>query len=305
MTKFQNFLFLFIIQCSLVLSAAEEITCPLGKNEDHLTIQRIMMNYGKFVSDADHVAVFGARYPSEDLTDQDIQKAINQLNLAINCAQAILNNPTGDLLPNKVNDLHGTEQEEYIADFVSFTEDFRDALVAYQLSFKKILIEEVKNRNWEPIYQESLALNEMISHAHRKLSNTQSKTLTLQIFDTIPADAIPALSLKANMKQIKKSLNDISKNLNDSTFQQTNVDLSVLTQQLFTACLNQIPKELNNLPAEQKILAIQDYQKMIALGLELSQKLTQALQNYDMAQATDLLQKLNQLKQDGHQKYNP
>lgn len=305
MTKFQKFLFIVIIQCSLILSAAEEITCPLGKNEDHLTIQRVMMNYGKFVSDADHVAVFGARYPHEDLTDQDIQKAISQLDLAINCAQAILNNPTGDLLPNKAHDLHGAEQEEYISDFLSFTEDFRDALIAYQLSFKKILIEEITNRNWEPIYQESVDLNEMISHAHRKLSNNDLKILNLKILETVPADTTPAPSLKANMKQIKKSLNDISKNLNDATFQQANVDLSLLTQQLFTACLNQIPKELNDLPAEQKSLAVQDYQKMIGLGLELSQKLTQALQNSDIAQATDLLQKLNQLKQDGHQRYNP
>lgn len=305
MIKLKKLIFLLIISCAFVVNAADETTCPLGKNEDHLTIQRIMINYGKFVSDADHVAVYGARYPNEVLTDQDIEKAIKQLNLAINCAQAILNNPTGDLLPNKAHDLSGAEQEEYISDFLGFTEDFHEALTAYQLSFKNILEKDTTHRVWEPVYQESLALNEMISHAHRKLSNNQVQTMTYKIFDVNPFDTAPAPSLKSNMKQIKKALNDINKNLNDSALQQANVDLSLQTQQLFTACLNQIPKELNDLPEDKKLLAIQDYQKMIELGVELSQKLTQALQNSDLAQATDLLQQLNQLKQDGHQKYNP
>lgn len=279
---------------------ASAATCPLGAKDDHLTVHRIMINYGKYVGPADHIVLLGARYPNETVTDSDISTSIDQLGLAIACAQAILDNPTGDLLPDKASFLTGQEQKDYIDDFVYFTNEFHDALVVYRDSFKKMLATPKASRNWELLYAESKELNDLIDHAHRKTSIEMGQQ---NFAEAMP---LPGGTLKANMKEIGSRFKAIAASVTDANQNPTNALLADEITKLMLICKQQIPEGIMQIPdAAQRQKAMTDYQATLQEGADLSVKLQQALIVNDNVTAQALLLKLKQLKIDGHDRFNP
>lgn len=283
-----------------MITNASAATCPLGAKDDHLNIHRIMINYGKFVGPADHIVLLGARYPNETVTDADISSSIDQLASAIACAQAILDNPTGEMLPDKASFLTGQAQQDYIDDFVYFTNEFRDALEVYRNSFIKMLATPKESRNWELLYAESKELNDLIDHAHRK---TSIEVYQQNFTEAMP---LPGGTLKANMKEIGSRFKAIGASVTDTNQNATNALLADEITKLMLICKQQIPEGITQIPdAAQRQKAVTEYQAMLQEGADLSAQLQQAFIVNDNITAQALLLKLKQLKIDGHDRFNP
>jgi len=142
--------------------------CPVGSNDDHLTIHRVMQNFGRFTLAADSISLRSAN-PNETITDQQLNTAIENLGSAIDCAQAVLNNPAGDLLPDHASALSGDELKEYISDFVYFMNDFHDGLIEYRTLFQNILAKKPQERDFQPIRDKCKELDDLVEHAHHKV----------------------------------------------------------------------------------------------------------------------------------------
>lgn len=155
----------------LFVPLASMADCPLGAKEDHLTIQRVMRNFGRFVMVADSVALNGVN-PIEKpaIKDADISEAITKLGFAIDCSSEVLKNPTGDLLPSKLNLMTDEKEKAEIADdFVTFMGDFHDGLVEYQDMFKKLLAQPATDRNFDEVNNKRQELDDLVERAHKKL----------------------------------------------------------------------------------------------------------------------------------------
>lgn len=300
MRKSQILVVALLIQVSALFSVAAK-ACPLGAKEDHLTIQRVMMNFGKFVGQADHIALLGAKYPNETVTDADIADAINKLALAQTCAQAVIDKPEGDLLPSKVTFLDGDAKKEYIDDFVYFMTEFRDELIVYQDTFKTLAAAKAADRKWDDVYAESEKINKLIDHAHSKTSQDPSAKLVLRSHNF----SMSVGNLKQNMKQIEKNLKAIAAALNDASQNQNSAALAEQTAELFQTAQSQVPEAVSDLPSSQQQAAMQGYQQEIQKGIDLCSQLQNALLNNDSATAMQVLKALSNLKEEGHDQYNP
>ncbi|HWU44826.1 MAG TPA: cytochrome b562 [Bdellovibrio sp.] len=114
-----------------------------------------------------------------------------------------------------------------------------------------------------------------------------------------------AASLKLNMKQIGKNLKAIVATVNDSSKNQDNAGLAQQAAEAFQAVYNQVPDVINEMPADQQPEAIKGFQQEIQKGIDLFTQLKDAFLNGDNAGAAQILKALSQLKQDGHDQYNP
>jgi hypothetical protein len=141
--------------------------CPLGAKEDHLTIQRIMRNFGRFVTPADMVTIKGVN-PAEKVSDAELTDAIENLGKVIDCAQAVLDHPEGDLLPAESRRLEGSARKDYLDDFLLFMTDFRDGLKEYREMFQKTLLQKAPDRDYKPLRQKCIELDNLVEHAHKK-----------------------------------------------------------------------------------------------------------------------------------------
>lgn len=154
---------------SLSAMAGAAAECPLGAKEDHLTIQRVMINFGKYVSDADAVAQKGLR-PQETVTDAEIQAAADRLQIAIQCAEAVIQNPSGDLLPGPAFFMkEEAAKKEYIDDFVTFMGDFKDGLVDYRKVLLETLALKPEQRDFHAVMEQTQEVNKRVDRAHSKL----------------------------------------------------------------------------------------------------------------------------------------
>lgn len=157
------------VSVALMLPFAAGAVCPLGANETELTVQRVMRNFGRFISDADHLCI-KAKNPEELISNEEISAAINQLGLAIDCADEVLRNPTGDLLPSKIEFIQDAkEKKELVDDYIYFMTDFRDELIQYRKLFEALRAQEPALRNFQEINEKRQDLDHLVDRAHKKL----------------------------------------------------------------------------------------------------------------------------------------
>ncbi|WP_413290425.1 hypothetical protein [Bdellovibrio sp. HCB337] len=158
--------FIFVL-AFLPLAALAE--CPLGAKETHLTVNRVMRNFGKFVMEADYLCVRAAN-PVEKVTDADINTAITKLGMAIDCADQVLKDPTGDVLPSKLVFITDEkEKAEYVDDYIYFMTDYKDGLGQYRDMFKALLAQPAAERNFTEANEKRLELDHLVMRAHKKL----------------------------------------------------------------------------------------------------------------------------------------
>lgn len=143
-------------------------TCPLGKGETHLTIARVMRNFGRFTVEADSNALKGMN-PHDKVTIEHIRKSIDELGIAISCAQAVLESPKDDLLPSCTKALTGQAYGDYVSTYLRLMKDFEVALAVYQDLFKQVLAQPENERNFEVIYKQSKSIEELVDAAHKEL----------------------------------------------------------------------------------------------------------------------------------------
>jgi hypothetical protein len=168
MTKITLIVFSFIL---LPFVSMADVECPLGAKEDHLTVNRVMRNFGRFIMYADGVCV-KAQNPWEksNITDAEISEAIGKMNQVVACAEAVLKNPTGDVLPGKL--LIMTDEKakaELVDDYIYFMTDFKDAVVEYRELFKKLLIQKPADRNFDEANSKRHEIDALVMRAHKKI----------------------------------------------------------------------------------------------------------------------------------------
>jgi len=305
MMKSQVLVLAFLVQVFALFPLASQ-ACPLGAKEDHLTVQRVMLNFGKYIGQADNIALIGAKYPNETVTDAQIADVVNKIGLAITCAEAVIANPTGDLLPSKTVFLEGDALKEYIEDYVYFMTDFRDAMIHYKASFAAIGAVKAADRDWNALYAESEKLNSIIDHAHRKMGDAGSTRTHMATMSMLPTlAATPGGSLKQNMKAAEKNLKAIAATVNDPSKNQENAALAYDAAAYFHMTYSQVPESISDLPASRQQAALQGYQAEIRKSVEACVNLQQALLANDNATAAQILKSLSDLKDEGHDQYNP
>lgn len=157
-----------ILVLSLAIFPLISDACPIGAKEDHLTISRVMRNFGRYSREAESLTLLGKDYPL-DVKESVLDKAITDLNLVVSCADAVINDPSGDLLPVAADDYTGIERENYILKFVNFMQEFKVST----LHFQSLLVMEKNkapsDRNYKNAYEYTKKFNEIIDLAHKEL----------------------------------------------------------------------------------------------------------------------------------------
>lgn len=133
-------------------------------------------------------------------------------------------------------------------------------------------------------------------------STVLMSTLTLA-FVLSTAHANPA-SLEDNMKHIKTLFKGISASVKDpSKNAQSAADAATIAN-LFTVVEGQVPDSILDLPANEQKAALDDFKSMIQQEVDFSIALEKAFESGDNAKAASLLQQMDDLRKEGHEKYS-
>jgi len=153
----------------LFLPLASMATCPLGPKETHLNVHRLMRNFGRNTRDADYLCVKG-KIPYETVTDNELSEAITKLGVVIECADEVLKDPTGEVLPGKLLIMTDEkEKAELVDDYVYFMTDFKDIVIEYRELFKALLAQKPSERNFTEVDEKRSEVDKLINRAHKKL----------------------------------------------------------------------------------------------------------------------------------------
>lgn len=140
----------------------------------------------------------------------------------------------------------------------------------------------------------------------RKFFALTLMTLTMTATAAFAQDAEPAAgSLKHNMKEAGVLFKAIGQTINDASKNAENADKSAQMAELFKLTLTQTPEHMDEIPEAHKAEAIKAYQEMIQKVVDHSLALQQAFLNNDTAAAKTLYNEMKDLKQDGHDQFDP
>ncbi len=159
---------LFVIVAFLTSGYSVLASCPLGAKEERLTTQRVMRNFGRFTMPAEMIAYRGQN-KYEVITDAQLQEAIEKLSVVISCANAVLENPTNELIPTAGQKLPDPEKSEYLDSYLFFMDEFKASVTDYQSAFIKLLSQPVDERNYLPLLDMTKKQDALVDRAHKKL----------------------------------------------------------------------------------------------------------------------------------------
>ena len=114
-----------------LISSNASVACPLGAKEDHISIQRVMRNLGRFIMPAEMISLRSVN-PYEVITDVQLQEAISKLTVLISCAQAVIDQPAGDMVPLQVRQFDAEKLKKYMDDLVFYMGEFQEEPLTYQ-----------------------------------------------------------------------------------------------------------------------------------------------------------------------------
>lgn len=129
-----------------------------------------------------------------------------------------------------------------------------------------------------------------------KIVKALALTLTLSLSTMVAAQDAAALSLKNNMKQSGILLKQISATINDASKNQDNADLVIKMIGFFQTAKTQSPDSVTN-------GSLADYQALIEQEIQNLKDLQAAFLKNDNVAALSIVQKLNTVKKEGHDKY--
>lgn len=140
----------------------------------------------------------------------------------------------------------------------------------------------------------------------RKFFALTLMTLTMVTTAAFAQEAEPAAgSLKHNMKEAGALFKAIGQTINDASKNAENAQKAGQMAELFKLTLNQTPDHITEIPAAQQAEALKGYQEMIQKVIDHSLALQQAFANNDNATANTIYKEMKDIKQDGHDQYDP
>lgn len=165
--KFSLSVFL-ILFCSH-LFAQDSLVCPLGEKEDHLTIQRVMRNFGRYTRHPQFISLKGVQWPS-DITDLDIEKAVADLDIVVACARAVVTKPEGDLLPTYFADLSAEERSLHMLKYLEWLRKFIIEVQLFQSMFRELSNVDFRIQDqFKKLEQQSKKMDQVVNEAHEYL----------------------------------------------------------------------------------------------------------------------------------------
>lgn len=126
---------------------------------------------------------------------------------------------------------------------------------------------------------------------------------TLALVFCIAAAHADTASLKDNMKHIKSLFKGISAAVNDPSKNKQSAADAASIANLFMTVEGQTPESISALPANEQAAALEDYKTMIQHEVDYALSLEKAFENGDNAKAAGILQQMDDLKHEGHEKY--
>ena len=154
----------------LLLTTTMASACPLGEKEDVLTIQRVMRNFGRFILAAEMVTL-KANNPNEtkSVHDKEFVEAAAKIDVAISCADAVIANPSGRLLPDNALELQGDALAEYIDSLVYFMDEFKTSLTEFRDLLLLTASQKVEQRDYLALKEKNEEIDKLVLRAHKRL----------------------------------------------------------------------------------------------------------------------------------------
>ncbi|MGZ3789659.1 MAG: cytochrome b562 [Bacteriovorax sp.] len=129
-----------------------------------------------------------------------------------------------------------------------------------------------------------------------RMLKTLALTLSLSLVSGLSAQDVATLNLKDNMKQSGIALKQISVSINDASKNQENAALAAKIIGLFQVARTQSPDSVTN-------GSFADYQALIDQEIQNLKDLQAAFLKNDNVTALSIVQKINNVKKEGHDKY--
>lgn len=107
-----------------------------------------------------------------------------------------------------------------------------------------------------------------------------------------------------DMKQIKVLYKEIAASVSDSTKNAKSAADAAEIAKLFADAQTGTPEAISDLPAAEQADAIADYKSMIQKEIDFATSLQKALDSGDNSLATKILQQMDGVKKEGHEKYS-
>ena len=139
----------------------------------------------------------------------------------------------------------------------------------------------------------------------RKIFALTLMTLSFTGLTAFAQDAESAGSLEHNMKEIGTLFKAIGGGIKDASKNAENAEASGKISALFKLTKEQTPSHFDEIPEAKRADAFKGYQEMIQQCIDLADQLQQAFLANDNASADQIYRKMKDLKQDGHDEYDP
>lgn len=110
-------------------------------------------------------------------------------------------------------------------------------------------------------------------------------------------------SLKQNMKKISNLFKALGSAVSDPSLNGESAQNADQLTALFIEAQNMIPDSIASLSGAEQNAALSDYKSMLQSEADLSKRLSAAFKKNDNNGASALLNQINSLKKDGHNKY--
>jgi hypothetical protein len=152
----------------LALLSTNAIACPKGAHDERLTLDQVMLNFGHFLNPADLAALKGHNN-ADAVTDADLANAVTGIAGAIECADAVLGDKSGDLYPPKYFRLDESARAAYLQLFLSDMDAFRQGLAVYKRDFVALQKTAPAKRDFTEVDSQRQDVDDLATTAHGDL----------------------------------------------------------------------------------------------------------------------------------------
>jgi hypothetical protein len=105
------------------------------------------------------------------------------------------------------------------------------------------------------------------------------------------------------MKHIKQLFKGISATVSDPAKNAQNAADAASIANIFATVEDQVPDSISSLPAGEQAAALADYKDMIRREVDFATSLEKAFETNNNSLASSILQQMDDLRKDGHEKY--
>ncbi len=156
---------LLLLTAIALLTTTSALACPLGPNEEALSLSRVMKNFDKFSRLADSSVRKGLE-DKTSVTDVELEQVVSNLEVVASCAVAVLTSESFDLLPAKAKRLTGQEQKDLIAKYLDYMSRFKAETILYSEEFARLRSFEMSERDFANANLRKQSFSELVDEAH-------------------------------------------------------------------------------------------------------------------------------------------